>query len=351
VLGLRALGFDVTVLEEIDGIQPEQADYLRFLEDEFDLGVSVVSPDGRSLLGPPVDVLAEAAERSAFVVNISGNLTVDRLLSRYPRRVYLDVDPGYTQFWHASGRLGTSLAQHSAWFTVGANIGTQTSAIPTEGVRWRPIRPPVLLDAWPVAPAERRDRLTTVASWRGAFGPVEADGRRFGVKAHQWRRFLELPSLVPQSLEVALSIDPADGRDRQALSSHGWRLVDPIDAAGNPDLFRSYVQRSGGEFSVAQDIYVATDSGWFSDRTAAYLASGKPVLVQDTGFSRSIPSGEGVVQFSDMRGATEGAHRIAAAYDHHAQAARQIAVEYFATDVVLPAFLDQIGVDVPTMPR
>jgi hypothetical protein len=351
VLGLRTLGFDVTVLEETEGLRPDQVEYLRAVEEAFGIDVSVVSPDGWALVGPPIESLSDVAERSAFIVNISGNLTVDRLLSRYPRRVYVDVDPGYTQFWHASGRLGKSLAQHTDWFTVGSNIGTEASAVPTGGLRWHPIRPPVLLDAWPVASAKRPDRLTTVASWRGAFGPVEADGRRFGVKAHQWRRFLELPSLVPQSLEAALSIDPTDGRDREALTRHGWRLVDPIDAAGNPELFRSYIQRSGGEFSVAQDIYVATNSGWFSDRTAAYLASGKPVLVQDTGFGRSLPTGEGVVHFSDIRGAADGAHRIAADYEHHAQAAREIAVEYFAADVVLGAFLDELGVQRPARPR
>jgi hypothetical protein len=322
-------------------------EYLEEVSRRFELDVSVVTPDGDVVSGPSPTALASLAEDAAFLVNISGNLDANRLLSRFRRRAYVDVDPGYSQYWHEAGKLGSSLARHNAWFTVGQNVGTPACPIPTSGYRWHAVRPPVVLSEWPLRGPLQADRLTTVASWRGAFGPVEVRGRRYGVKAHQWRRVLELPLLAPQKFEIALAIDPTDDADRNSLVGHGWNLVDPTIAAGNPDRFRSYVQESGGEFSVAQGIYVETNSGWFSDRTAAYLASGKPVLVEDTGFTRTLPSGEGLIAFRDLQGAVKGAMRIAAAYDSHARAARQLAESYFDSDVVLKDFLAILGVDLP----
>lgn len=360
LLGLRRFGFDVHFIEELAPKLPsalsqddmfEKTKYLEQVAARFGLtrNISVVTPAGDVVFGPSADDLADLADRADFLVNISGNLSSHALLSRFRRRAYIDIDPGYTQFWHAAGQLGRSLREHNAWFTVGENIGTPASLIPTDGIPWRTVRPPVVLDEWPVRVADRSDRLTTIAGWRGAFGTVEADGRRYGVKAHQWRRFLKLPSLVPQQLEVALAIDVADEKDRTSLLDHGWHLVNPRNVAGDPDRFRDYIQRSGGEFSVAQGIYVETNSGWFSDRTVRYLASGKPVLVQDTGFSRTLPTGEGLVTFKDLREATDGAKRIAASYESHARAARQLAEEYFDSDRILGAFLDDLGVERPTL--
>jgi hypothetical protein len=305
----------------------------------------VISANGDVLYGRPAADLRAVAERAEFLVNISGNLSAPSVLPLFRRRAYVDIDPGYTQFWHSAGQLGDTLSLHDAWFTVGENIGTQSSLIPTDGIRWQALRPPVVLQEWPAQREVNADRLTTIAAWRGAFGSIEAGGRPYGVKAHQWRGFFELPSLIPQELEVALAIDPADEKDRMSLVDSGWRLVDPMEVAGDPDRFRSYIQGSGGEFSVAQGIYVETNSGWFSDRTVRYLASGKPVLVQDTGFSRTLPTGEGLVAFTNLREAVHGAKRISASYESHVQAARQIAEQYFDSDRVLGTFLDDLGVD------
>jgi hypothetical protein len=186
--------------------------------------------------------------------------------------------------------------------------------------------------------------LTTVASWRGSYGPVEHHGRTLGVKAHEFRKYLELPGRIDQRLELALDIHPDDEVDRRRLLDHGWRLVDPRLHAESPDRFRHYVQASSGEFSVAQEVYVATNSGWFSDRTVRYLASGRPALVQDTGFSRQLPVGAGLVAFSNMEEAVVGAKSIDADYAEHAAAARDIAERHFDSNVVLPRFLDRAGV-------
>ena len=143
--------------------------------------------------------------------------------------------------------------------------------------------------------------------------------------------------------EIALDIDPADERDLVALRDHGWHVVDPTVVASGPVAFRQYVQASGAEFSVAQGIYVETQSGWFSDRTVRYLASGRPVLVQDTGFSRNYPVGEGLVAFRTMDEAVAGAERIARDYAGHGRAARAIAEAYFDSDRVLGRLLEETG--------
>src|SRR5437870_5484110 len=155
---------------------------------------------------------------------------------------------------------------------------------------------------------------------------------------------MELPKRGEQTFEIALDIHPADGRDLDLLRRHGWVTVDPKVVAPDPPAFRQYVQTSVVEFSVAQGIYVATDSGWFSDRTIRYLASGKPALVQDTGFSRNYPVGEGLVAFSTLDEAVAGAASIARDYEKHSRAARAIAEEYFDSDKVLYELIEQVGI-------
>src|SRR6185312_4812110 len=289
-----------------------------------------------------------------LLVNISGNLTDSRLLAACPRRAYIDLDPGCTQMWHDGGDRGggdrgdrgARLAGHDRYFTVGMNIGSPGCMIPTNDLHWRPVRPPVVLEDWPVSldpgpfPATTSACFTTVATWRGPFGPIEWDRRRFGAKVHEFRKYITLPSLVDAQFEMALGIHPNEVRDLELLANHGWRLVDPHQVAGTPDGFRHYVTSSMAEFSVAQEMYVASESGWFSDRTTRYLAAGRPVLVQDTGFSRHIPVGEGLLAFSTIEEAAAGAQSLLADYPRHAAAARKVAEELFDSDRVLTDFLE-----------
>jgi hypothetical protein len=188
------------------------------------------------------------------------------------------------------------------------------------------------------------ERFTTVASWRGAYGPVEFGGKTLGTKAHEFRKFFELPRISGKTYEIALQIDPADRKDLDALLQGGWQIVDPAHAAVSPAAFRRYVQTSSAEFSVAQNIYVATNSGWFSDRTIRYLASGRPALVQETGFSNHIPVGKGLFTFKTLGEAVELAERIACDYEQHCDAARQLAVEYFDSDKVVRRLMGITGV-------
>jgi hypothetical protein len=202
----------------------------------------------------------------------------------------------------------------------------------------------VVLEDWPVAPGGEPDRFTTVATWRGPFGPVEVGGRTYGLKVPEFRKFIELPGRSPGSFEIALDIHPGDERDLTALREHGWRVADPRQVAGDPGALRSYIQGSGAEFSAAQGMYVDTACGWFSDRTVRYLASGKPALVQETGFSRNLPIGTGLIGFTTLDDAVEGAADIVARYPEHAAAARRIAEEHFAAERVLPRFCEQAGI-------
>jgi hypothetical protein len=198
-----------------------------------------------------------------------------------------------------------------------------------------------VLDEWPLTRTSEPGRFTTVASWRGPYGPVEHLGRTFGLKVHEFRKFVRLPQQASQTFEVALEIDPSDVRDLTLLRGHGWRIVDPRSVASDPQSFRRYVQSSGAEFSVAKGVYVETRSGWFSDRTVRYMASGKPALVQDTGFSGDLATGEGLVSFTTMKDAVDGAARIARDYDAHSAAARSLAERYFDSDLVLGRLLEK----------
>jgi hypothetical protein len=207
------------------------------------------------------------------------------------------------------------------------------------------VRQPVVLREWSAVPAPDTRRFTTVASWRGPYGRVTAGDTTFGVKAHEFRAFITLPAVAGGAFEIALDIDASDTRDRAQLREHGWTVADPRTVAATPLAFRDYVRGSSAEFSVAQGIYVNTASGWFSDRTVRYLASGRPALVQDTGFSRTLPTGRGLIAFRTLGEAADGARRLLDDYATHARAARALAEEHFDCRVVLPPVLRAVGVE------
>jgi hypothetical protein len=360
--GFRRLGFGVCFVEQINRSSCVDASgaitsfensinlaFFRAVMDQFGLSHSaaLIYEDGEKVHGLPLTELSAQASQADLLFNLSGHLTHADIKDRVGCKVYYDDDPGFTQFWHAAGDPAPRLRGHDFYFTIGANIGATDCVIPTGDITWRHTRPPVMLEEWPVCPPTDIDRFTTVASWRGAYAPVAYNGKTYGLKVHEFRKFIELPQRSRRSFEIALQIHPADKKDLDALLAHGWRITDPRRASDSPDAFRRFVQTSGAEFSVAQGVYVDTNSGWFSDRTVRYLASGRPALVQDTGLSRHYPVGEGLLAFRTLEEAVEGTERIARDYERHCRAARRLAEEYFDSDKVIRGLAAEIGLRLP----
>jgi hypothetical protein len=338
IRGLERLGFDVWLVEELQQENPDAVAFFASVTRQFRIKAALVTGPGLVLVGPAWDDLVEVAVAADVLLNVGGHVTLAALRCAR-RRIYLDDDPAYTQIWAASEGGGARLEGHDSFFTFGANVGTAASILPAAQVEWRPTRPPVVLGDWPVVRAAH-DAFSTVGTWRGPYGRAEYEGRKYGLKLDEFRKIASFPRCVRQRCELALDIHPDERADLDLLKLNGWILSDPCEVAGSPSDFRRYVQRSGAEFSVAQGIYVETNSGWFSDRTTRYLASGKPVLVQETGFREHLPVGEGLLSFRTLREAVTGAEEIASDYERHARAARRIAEEYFDSDKVLSKLLE-----------
>ena len=352
VEGLRRLGVDVWFVEELSaaawGAGVDAA--VRWFDEVATwFGVAdrcvLLDADSGDRLRGTVAGWGAVTGGADLLVNISGHARDRRVVDACHHRAYVDIDPGYTQIWHLQG-ADLELDRHDRHFSVGLNIGTDRSGVPTAGFAWTPVLPPVVLDQWPVTPPppEAR-RLTTIASWRGGFGTLTHDGRSFGPKAHQFRRFVELPQHVDATFELALAIDPADEGDRARLLDHGWRLVEPRAVAGTPQTFADYVRGSAAEFSVAQTVYTELTTGWFSDRTARYLATGRPAVVQSTGIDPALTgAGAGIVTFVTPAEAETAIAGVLRDPDAAAGAARAFAERHLAHDTLIPRFLDQCGI-------
>lgn len=358
VEALRRLGLEVWFVEQIgrEQLRDERGRKVAaecsvaarfFLEMTGRCGLigaaALLDEGGESMVGLGRRDVEELAATTDLLINLGGHLRVPSLVRRFRRKVYLDLDPGFTQLWHAAGSAAAGLDGHDHYFTVGLNVGSLACSIPVDGIPWRPLPPPVILEEWPLGDGGL-DAFTTVATWRSPFGRVEHRGRTYGLKVHEMRRLLDLPSRVPVPLEIALDIDPGDGADLAALLAHGWRIVHPRERVPNPESYRRYIRGSGAELSAAQGIYVETASGWVSDRTVRYLAAGRPALVQDTGLGRQLPVGEGLLVFRTLDEAASGAAEIAANYQQHRLRARQLAEEHFASDRVVGRLLENVGV-------
>jgi len=344
LLGLQALGWDVMLVDSLAADQAESADYLVGVMERFRLAdaYAVLIDGSEETIGRSRRDAVEHARSSAALINVMGYLKDDEVLAAAPMRVFLDIDPGFGQMWRALG-LADPFAEHDAFVTVGENLGLEGCTIPTCGLDWIATPQPVVLDEWPVAGGVG-DTFTSVGAWRGPYGPIDYGGRTYGLRVHEFRRFLELPRRTGRSFEVALDIHAAEEADLARLREDGWRLADPRAVAGTPEAYREYIAGSLGELMVAKNMYVASRSGWFSDRSICYLASGRPVLAQDTGIRGRYPHGDGLLVFSDLDEAREGVEAIAGDPDRHRRAAREIAEAHFASDIVLPRLLDELGI-------
>jgi len=210
--------------------------------------------------------------------------------------------------------------------------------VPDCGIDWRKNGQPVVLEHWPVAGAIVHDALTTVGNWRGS-GSFEYDGVFIGQKAHSLRQLITLPTRTNERFLLALGIHPEETRDLEALARNGWQLADPLEVAGTPAAYRSFIQGSKAEFGLVKQGYVAAPCGWFSDRSVCYLASGRPVVAQETGFSRWLPTGEGLFAFETEEDVLAAVEELNRDYPRHRRAARALAEAHFDSDKVLDRLL------------
>jgi hypothetical protein len=351
LLGLRRLGLDTFWVDHIyTGRRGRRSlEYLlgRFHRTATEFGFAdrycVIENRGEHYFGLSERQFRSLANEAVMLISVSGHLPSSSPLRHIPARVFVDVDPGFTQMWAHSYDMGFD--RHNFFYTVGQNVSHRDAfSIPTVNIDWKTICPPVVLDAWPDKIDEQCEAFTTVADWIGS-QEATFDGRHFGGKRGEFLRFIDVPQRSAQKFELALWIDPQCHADLARLYEKGWRVLSACVYAGDPHSYREFIQSSRGEFSVAKHGYVESNSGWISDRTACYLSSGKPALVQSTGFEAHIPTGLGLVTFRTLDEALSGLESINNNYVSHCRAARRLAETYFDSDVVLNRMLSTAGID------
>ena len=293
---------------------------------------------GGITLGLSRDSLLEISKEADLLINMSGHITTDLVLQNVKQRVYVDQDPVYTQLWHSEHDADLSFGNHDVFVSVGLNIGTSRTSIPDCGLKWHHTLPPVVTGLRPFEVNPGSNRFTTIASWSG-YADLCYRGEWYRSKYQEFECFAELPRRVNQQFEVALKCHREDDAGVRLLRENGWFLS---DAGRIRDLscYQDYIMRSRGEIGIAKNAYVKGRSGWFSDRTAHYLANGKPALAQATGFEEVVQTGRGLLAFSNMEEAVAGIEEINRDYPAHCRAAREFAQEYLDSSKVLPKMLE-----------
>ena len=339
VLGLRRLGHDVLFIEEVDprwcvDAAGRRCDYAGSLNRQgfvnimrqFGLAENScqIYNRGEETAGLSPEAARDFAAEADLLIDISGHVRSEFLLGEVARRAYLDQDPVFTQLWRSEYGKDLNLGRYDVFFTVGLNIGTPFSPIPDCGIHWRPTLPPVVMDLWPGSPSgPPGERFTTVASLFG-YADLCFRGEWFRTKYDEFRRFADLPRRTGRPFEVMLKDFGEDDERIRLLRQGGW-AVRKSEVTGDLCAYRDYIAASRGEIGITKGAYVTGRSGWFSDRTASYLASGRPALAQSTGFERHLPTGYGLLCFEDIDQAAAAVDSIEADYASHSRAARELA--------------------------
>ncbi len=355
ILGLQALGYEVLFLEVVRGTgDREQDDMLaaRFFERMREYGVAehcavlrvakdaLVAIRSGEMLGKSDIEVQTFIEDADLLWNMCGALGNSPVLASVKRRVFVDLDPGHLQVSALSCDLG--LESHDAFLTVGGKLHDPDCEVPTLGFNWRRFLPFVHLPMWTPDLSGTGEAFTSVTQW--TWGELHLKERVLSTsKRDGYLRFVELPKLAKRPFELAANLhyrSPALENDRALLTSNGWSLADPHTVAGSPRAYQQYITRSRAEISCPKPIFRELRTGWVSDRSACYLASGRPVLAEDTGFSDVLPTGEGLLSFRDMDSALAGVTEITVNYARHSRRARELAVEYMSADKVLEEMID-----------
>jgi hypothetical protein len=365
-LGLEQLGLEAYYLEDtglpsytynpaIGGYEEDFSHGVQFLQESL----ALLSPslarrwhfraaDGQTCGLPAAEMEAVVADAD-LLLNVSGGCLLRDEYRRCRRKVFLDTDPGWNHFvifprWDSrpEGERSQGFRGHDLFFTYAQRLGRSDCPLTTFGLTWHPTVPPVVLGCWAAEPPG--STWTTVMMWNNYQKPVEHEGVTYGSKEMEFGRIEEVPSRSAAPFEVAVYC-PDDGVPRERWCSLGWSVADGRAVSVTAASYRSYLQRSRGELSVAKNIYVATHSGWFSCRSVCYLAAGRPVVVQDTGFSELLPVGEGVLAFANRDEAVRAVEAIERDYPAHQRAAREIARDRFDARRVLGELLERAGLE------
>jgi hypothetical protein len=354
VLGLTRLGHQAIFVEEsedypacwdpeIEEMTTDPSFGLRFTATAFErLGIGGAwayhdTHSGR-WRGPLAGEIERLCAEADLLLNLSGVNPISRWLESIPARALIDTDPAFTQVRHVTDPAARSQAErHTSFFTFGENVGRPGCRVPDDGLPWQPTRQPIVLDAWPSSAGRRDAPFTTVMQW-DSYPAVEHAGVRYAVKADSFRDYMDLPKHTTEVLELALGSATAP---RQDLAERGWRVRHPYRPTRDPWSYQAYIRGSKGELSVAKHGYVVSHSGWFSERTAGYLASGRPAVVQDTGFSDWLDADAGVLAFSSPDEAARALAAVDRDYDRHCRAARSVAERYFDSAIVLRSLIDR----------
>jgi hypothetical protein len=363
-MGLHELGHDVFFAEDSNDypwscydpsrfVSDADPSYgLRFATSTFDrvgLGTRWAYYDAHTArwLGPCADRIIGIAETADLLLDLGLANPMRPWFAGIRARALVDTDPVFTQIRHLTEpENGHRALEHTAFFTFGENIGRTISGIPDDGLPWLAARQPIALSAWKVTPPRQNGRFTTVMQW-DSYQVREYRGVRYGMKSDSFDPYMELPDRTGSVFELALGGSTAP---REALRSKGWLLRDPLKPTRDPWTYQRYIRGSKAEFSVAKHGYVISHSGWFSERSAAYLASGRPVVVQDTGFSEWLDAGLGVIPFRTPDEALAGIEDVNSRYAVHCRAARELADEYFDARKVLPPLLER-AIESASAPR
>ena len=353
LLGLRELGCDVYWLEAFrtKGRKEQEAAALstfRARMEQFGLAgksiIYVTNSKKPSAQAPTeyLDMSRHAAEsvfeKADLLLNFHYAIS-PAFLARFRRTALIDIDPGLLQFWISRGQL--SAPHHDFYFTVGENVGKPGGRIPDCGLDWIHIRPPVCLKHWPCSWDPRCEAFTTVSNWDSSDWVVDGDEEYENTKRVAFLEYADLPQMTRQPLELALFLKrPRDLKERKEMEKRGWRICNSRDVTSTPEIYQTYVQQSRGEFSCAKRSCMEFQNAWVSDRTVCYLASGKPVVVQDTGPSAFLPNGEGMFRFTTLEQAVRAFEAINSDYERHCRAARKLAEMFFDSKQIVGKILN-----------
>jgi hypothetical protein len=356
VHGLAELGHDVYYIEDSDdtpmcygpdmsGPTTDPSYGLQFASEAFTkLGLgdrwAYYDAHANEWKGPQARDARSLCETADLILHVSGFNPLRDWLERVPVRVMIDTDPGFTQIRNLTEPpFRQNCEAHTVFFSFGENFGLPSCTIPKDGFAWQPTRQPISLSAWPDTPGPRNGRYTTVMQWQTWRAPWEYDGLRLATKSESFQQFSQLPSRVGRIFEIA--VRARWDSPFSVLKQAGWGIADIDSVSHDPWTYQAFIQASKAEFGIAKAGYVVTHCGWFSERSAVYLASGRPVLHQDTGFSEWLPSGEGVIAFRSSEEVIEAIARIDSDYDFHCRAARELAAEYFSAHHVLGSLIER----------